>query len=169
VELARRLPVRGPNPDVAQGLGGAGLALLALWRATGDAGLMRAAGRAHQLLRFRSRRSRHRDVPAVRFAGRGRGTISRSRDVRRTAQFQWCNGPAGIGTFLIRLRAATGDRRFVDAAVQCAPPAADSWAMSPGACCGLSGSGHFLRDLAAFTADDRFRNRAEDVAGVIHA
>lgn len=99
-------------------------------------------------------------------------TLLRGADRWRVADgphLQWCNGPAGIGTFLIRLWAATGEQRFADAAVQCAPPAADDWAMSVGACCGLSGSGHFLLDLADFTGDDRFRTRAEAIAGVIHA
>lgn len=82
---------------------------------------------------------------------------------------QWCNGPVGVGTFLVRLWAATGQQRFLDVAVRCAPGFSDDWAVSMGACCGLSGSGHFLLDLADFTGDSDFHKRAEQMAYVIGA
>ncbi|MFE2147844.1 lanthionine synthetase LanC family protein [Streptomyces sp. NPDC059456] len=83
---------------------------------------------------------------------------------------QWCNGPAGIGTFLIRLWAATGEERFAELAEQAAASAvSDPWRAGPGACCGNAGTGHFLLDLAEFLGEPRHRAEAEEIAGVIDA
>jgi hypothetical protein len=82
---------------------------------------------------------------------------------------QWCTGPAGIGTFLIRMWAATGEPRFADLAEQCAPTPYSRWDTTPGLCCGLAGTGHFLLDLAEHTGRTGYRTQAEDVAAVLHA
>ncbi|KOU13855.1 hypothetical protein ADK52_38240 [Streptomyces sp. WM6372] len=83
---------------------------------------------------------------------------------------QWCNGPAGIGTFLIRLWAATGEERFAELAEQAAATAmSDPWRAGPGACCGNAGTGHLLLDLAEFRGARRHRARAEEIAGIIDA
>ena len=82
---------------------------------------------------------------------------------------QWCNGPTGIGTFLIRLWAATGEQRFADLAEQCVPARGDLWHCVAGACCGLAGVGHYLIDLVEFTGENRFRAEAEHVAELLHA
>ncbi|MFG1807656.1 class IV lanthionine synthetase LanL [Streptomyces sp. NPDC049040] len=82
---------------------------------------------------------------------------------------QWCTGPAGIGTFLIRMWAATGEQRFADLAEQCAPTPYSRWDTTPGLCCGLAGTGHFLLDLAEHTGRSGYRTQAEDLAAVIHA
>jgi lantibiotic modifying enzyme len=81
----------------------------------------------------------------------------------------WCRGPVGIGTFLIRLWSATGEQRFADLAVRCAPTDQSRWSTAVGACCGLAGSGHFLLDLADLTGQHHFRAQAEAIAVVIHA
>ncbi|MFD9163388.1 class IV lanthionine synthetase LanL [Streptomyces sp. NPDC059558] len=83
---------------------------------------------------------------------------------------QWCNGPAGIGTFLIRLWAATGVQRFADLAEQAAAAGvSDPWRAIAGACCGNAGTGHFLLDMADFTGEARYRTRAEGIAALIEA
>ncbi|MFD7398510.1 class IV lanthionine synthetase LanL [Streptomyces virginiae] len=83
---------------------------------------------------------------------------------------QWCNGPAGIGGFLIRLWSATGLRQFADLAERAAVAGVgDPWRAIAGACCGNAGTGHFLLDLADLTGEARFRARAEGIAAVIDA
>ncbi|WP_327739117.1 class IV lanthionine synthetase LanL [Streptomyces nojiriensis] len=83
---------------------------------------------------------------------------------------QWCNGPAGIGTFLVRLWSATGQRRFADLAEQAAAAAVrDPWRAIAGVCCGNAGTGHFLLDMADITGEARYRAQAEGIAAVIDA
>ncbi|MEU2455328.1 lanthionine synthetase LanC family protein [Streptomyces sp. NPDC012765] len=83
---------------------------------------------------------------------------------------QWCNGPAGIGTFLIRLSAATGVQRFADLAEQAAAAGvSDPWRAIAGECSGNAGTGHFLLDMADFTGEARYRTRAEGIAALIEA
>ncbi|MFE5549760.1 class IV lanthionine synthetase LanL [Streptomyces sp. NPDC056534] len=80
----------------------------------------------------------------------------------------WCSGAAGIGSFLIRLWAATQEQRFADYAEQAAATVAHNpWPKPPGACCGLSGAGHFLLDMADHTSQDIYRNQARAIAAVI--
>ena len=80
---------------------------------------------------------------------------------------QWCDGPAGIGGFLIRMWSATGDGRYAEAAGLCATTAVRQlWSLAPGACCGLAGVGHFLLDLADLTGET---TAAEHAAGVLLA
>ncbi|MFF4452590.1 class IV lanthionine synthetase LanL [Streptomyces goshikiensis] len=83
---------------------------------------------------------------------------------------QWCNGPAGIGGFLIRLGSATGRRHFADLAEQAsAACVGDPWRAIAGACCGNAGTGHFLLDMADITGEARYRTQAEGIAAVIDA
>ncbi|MFD5429051.1 class IV lanthionine synthetase LanL [Streptomyces sp. NPDC127084] len=83
---------------------------------------------------------------------------------------QWCNGPAGIGTFLIRLWSSTGLPRFAELAGQAAAACvADPWRAVAGACCGNAGVGHFLLDMAEITGEARYRRQAEGIAAVIDA
>jgi serine/threonine protein kinase len=86
------------------------------------------------------------------------------------AQGSWCNGSVGIGTFLIRLWAATGEQHFLDLAEGAAATAfSRRWLVSVGACCGLSGQGHLLLDLAELTGKELFRTQAHHLAGILHA
>ncbi|MEU7871709.1 class IV lanthionine synthetase LanL [Dactylosporangium sp. NPDC049140] len=80
----------------------------------------------------------------------------------------WCSGSSGVGTFLIRLWAATGERQFRDLAEAAAAAVhRDSWYSSLATCHGLPGDGQFLLDLADFTGEQRFRDQAADLAGLM--
>jgi hypothetical protein len=82
----------------------------------------------------------------------------------------WCSGSSGVGTFLIRLWAATGEQRFADLAeAGAAAISRDRWYSSTVACHGLAGDGDFLLDLADFTGEQRYRDRAAELAAVMHA
>jgi tRNA A-37 threonylcarbamoyl transferase component Bud32 len=73
----------------------------------------------------------------------------------------WCHGSSGVGTFLVRLWAATRERRFLELAEQAAVAVMrDRWRLGPEACHGLAGNGEFLLDLAAATGDARYRRDA---------
>jgi hypothetical protein len=81
----------------------------------------------------------------------------------------WCKGPAGIGDFLIRLWAATGEQRFADLAEQAANTVVQNpWRTTTGACCGLAGGGQFLLDMADHTGLETYWAHAEDLAAVIY-
>jgi class IV lanthipeptide synthase len=86
-----------------------------------------------------------------------------------TAKLQWCNGAPGIGTFLIRLWAATGEQRFADLAAQCPAPVKSWWTSATSACCGLAGTGHLLLDLAEYTGEQHFKDQTEHLASLVHA
>jgi tRNA A-37 threonylcarbamoyl transferase component Bud32 len=155
----------------AHGVAGIGTFLLAAGQAAAEADAGGPTDRAERfahaalragetLLRSGSFRSGGADWPT---------TVGGDGFASGTAKWQWCNGPAGIGTFLIRLWSVTGQQRFADVAVQCAVTANEKWALSVGTCCGLAGSGHYLLDLAELTHDDGFRVQAEQLADVIHA
>ncbi|MEW9551187.1 class IV lanthionine synthetase LanL [Nonomuraea sp. NPDC050783] len=80
----------------------------------------------------------------------------------------WCNGSSGVGTFLVRLYAATGDRRFRDAAHAAAVAVhAGRNGSGTAACHGLAGDGQFLLDLAALLGEPAYRDQAEDLAAVL--
>ncbi|MFI8007621.1 class IV lanthionine synthetase LanL [Streptomyces sp. NPDC086010] len=80
----------------------------------------------------------------------------------------WCNGAAGIGTFLIRLWSVTGDANSLSLARGAATTTlATRWRMPAGACCGLSGQGHFLLDMAEFTGDRHFEAQARHLGEVV--
>ncbi|MBB5966501.1 class IV lanthionine synthetase LanL [Planomonospora venezuelensis] len=82
----------------------------------------------------------------------------------------WCSGSSGVGTFLIRLYAATGDRRFLDAA-RGAAVAVHAHRLSSGtaACHGLAGDGQFLLDMADVLGEPVYRELAEELAGCLWA
>jgi hypothetical protein len=87
-------------------------------------------------------------------------------EVSLTAGVQhWCSGSSGVGTFLVRLWAATRERRFRDLAEAAAAAIRrDSWYSSLATCHGLPGDGEYLLDLADFTGRQRFRDWAGDLA-----
>ncbi|WP_214410878.1 class IV lanthionine synthetase LanL [Sphaerisporangium fuscum] len=82
----------------------------------------------------------------------------------------WCNGSSGIGTFLVRLHAATGDRRALEVA-RAAAVAVHGHRLRSGtaACHGLAGDGQFLLDLADLAGEPRYRDQAGELAGVLWA
>ncbi|MER5559077.1 class IV lanthionine synthetase LanL [Streptomyces sp. NPDC002506] len=80
----------------------------------------------------------------------------------------WCHGSAGIGSFLIRLWQATGDKRFGDLArhaAQAVVERASRAALTQ--CHGLAGNGDFLLDMAEATGDPAYRLVADDLATLI--
>ncbi|MFD0903428.1 class IV lanthionine synthetase LanL [Actinomadura sediminis] len=73
----------------------------------------------------------------------------------------WCHGASGIGSFLVRLGAATGDARFLEAAeLSARAVTGHAWRAVLGQCHGLAGNGDFLLDMAELTGDDRHRAAA---------
>ncbi|GII54301.1 serine/threonine protein kinase [Planotetraspora thailandica] len=82
----------------------------------------------------------------------------------------WCSGSSGIGTFLVRLHAATGDRRALEVA-RAAAMAVHGHRLRSGtaACHGLAGDGQFLLDLAEAAGEPVYRDQAEELAGVLWA
>ncbi|RKE17449.1 class IV lanthionine synthetase LanL [Streptomyces sp. TLI_171] len=82
----------------------------------------------------------------------------------------WCSGSSGVGTFLIRLWAATGETRFRTAAEAAGAAVLRSrWQTSPAACHGLAGNGQFLLDLAQLLHDPRYLHHAAELAGCLDA
>ncbi|WP_214409101.1 class IV lanthionine synthetase LanL [Sphaerisporangium fuscum] len=82
----------------------------------------------------------------------------------------WCNGSSGVGTFLVRLHAADGDRRFRDAAHGAALAVHGNRLVSGTAAChGLAGDGQFLLDMADLLGEPAYREQAEELAGALWA
>ncbi|MFI6208265.1 class IV lanthionine synthetase LanL [Streptomyces sp. NPDC051041] len=82
----------------------------------------------------------------------------------------WCSGSSGIGTFLVRLWAATGETRFREAAEAAAAAVLRyRWQTSAAACHGLAGNGQFLLDLAHLLGEPRYLEQAEELAACIDA
>jgi hypothetical protein len=85
-------------------------------------------------------------------------------------QAHWCSGSSGVGTFLVRLWAVTGQPRFRELAqAGAAAVHRDRWHASNAACHGLAGDGDFLLDLADLTGDGRYREWAGHLAAVMYA
>ncbi|MEU6724763.1 class IV lanthionine synthetase LanL [Nonomuraea wenchangensis] len=82
----------------------------------------------------------------------------------------WCNGSSGVGTFLVRLHAATGDRRALEAA-RAAAVAVHGHRLRSGtsACHGLAGDGQFLLDMADLTGEPVYREQAGEFASLLWA
>ncbi len=82
----------------------------------------------------------------------------------------WCNGASGIGTFLCRLYAATGEGRLLRAAEAAAVAVmATRWRLGTPQCHGLAGNGEFLLDLARASGDARYRAWAGALGGLLWA
>ncbi|MFJ7086809.1 class IV lanthionine synthetase LanL [Streptomyces griseus] len=143
----------------AHGIAGIGAFLLAAGVAAEHEGLLWAAGRAGDTL-----------VNLARFeAGRAVWPAGDRDADGPVGQTHWCSGSSGIGTFLIRLWARTGDERHREAAVQAAAGVREAmWLSSPAACHGLAGNAEFLLDMSAALDDPRYRDRAGELAACIH-
>lgn len=77
----------------------------------------------------------------------------------------WCQGHAGAGQVLRRAGAVLDDARWSEVAVRCAEVCA-GWVpglVTVGPCCGASGVGHLLIDLALDTGEQRYWDAAYDV------
>ncbi|MFF1480817.1 class IV lanthionine synthetase LanL [Streptomyces sp. NPDC058301] len=182
--LALALPVEWPNPDVCHGAAGSGLAQLHFWRATGDPCFLDRAAKAADGLLAAARRTPEGifwPVPED-FASALAGAW----------HYGYAHGVAGVGTFLLLAADATGDERFLGAAVEAGAtlaaaarrgPAGALWPVdrarhlsdSPELarhwCSGSSGVGTFLVRLWAATGarDDAVRELVEGAALAVRA
>ncbi|HZC27801.1 MAG TPA: lanthionine synthetase LanC family protein, partial [Actinopolymorphaceae bacterium] len=217
VDLLLALPTRWPNPDIAHGLAGAGLAHLYVARNVPDSRLLdrvleyadaivaaaeegiagpvwpipadapsRLAGACHYgfahgvagvayfLLAAGTETGRESYVKVALEAGR---TLCRlaTTDPQgaawwpvgpddRTPLPHWCSGSSGIGTFLLRLYAAT-DEPAIGAYAGAAAVAAHRarWQSLPSSCHGLAGNGQFLLDAAHLLDDATYADWADDL------
>ncbi|MFI1712362.1 class IV lanthionine synthetase LanL [Streptomyces litmocidini] len=140
----------------AHGVAGVGTFLLFAAEATGDERFLAAATEAGATLATAARSGPAGTLWPV---DRARH-LSDSPDLAR----HWCSGSSGVGTFLVRLWAATGAsdklvRDLVDGAARAvrAGRATDS----PATCHGLAGNAEFLLDAAVRTGDESHRAAAE--------
>ncbi|MFI7601324.1 class IV lanthionine synthetase LanL [Actinoplanes sp. NPDC049681] len=220
-DLAGRLPLRWPNPDVCHGMAGCGFTLLRAYEITGvpvflerarqvAAGLLAMAddrddrlvwpipadfsstlaglvhyGFAHgvagvgaYLLTVACATGDRSFLDAAERGGRTLAAAAQVKDgaaywpsgqTKQVGMTSWCSGASGVGTFLLRLGARTGDERFTELALQAATAVYRSrWHAGPAQCHGLAGDGEFLLDVADVTGDDTYRDRARDLAVSIY-
>lgn len=173
--LARRVPEQWPNPDVAHGMAGAGLAQLRFWQLTGLDEFNDRAVRYGELLAERAVRSGGEltwPVPAD-FESRLAGVV----------HYGFAHGVAGVGYFLAAVGESTGRVDFLELADEagrtlCAAAvrhgSAALWPTNAGAvavpdpsehwCSGASGVGTFLTQLWRITGTARYRELAEAAA-----
>jgi lantibiotic modifying enzyme len=82
----------------------------------------------------------------------------------------WCHGSSGVGTFLIRLWAVTGEPRYRELAEAAAVAVyRGRWYTRNAACHGLAGDAEYLLDVADHTGEPRYRDWALECAGILHA
>jgi hypothetical protein len=144
----------------AHGVAGAGTFLLYAWLATDRTAYLDAALRAAQTLAVEA----DRDGAAAWWRTGEEEALSTNR------MRHWCSGSSGIGTFLIRLWAATGEERYRDLA-EAAGVAVHrgKWYSGLSSCHGLAGDADFLLDLAEFTGEQRYRDWAAELATAMYA
>jgi tRNA A-37 threonylcarbamoyl transferase component Bud32 len=178
IELARRVPVRWPNPDVCHGAAGAGLAQLHLWAATGDPVFKRRALEAGaELLRAEQRQDGHAVWPIP---------ATFDSELAGLTHYGFAHGVAGAGAFLLYCALASGRDEFLVAArrgggatagVGLAPGGGGAGPSGTGTgssdamrhwCSGASGVGTFLIRLWSVTAEPRYRDLAEAGARAVH-
>jgi lantibiotic modifying enzyme len=76
----------------------------------------------------------------------------------------WCSGSSGVGTYLLRLLAVTGEQRFEEYARAAAGAVYRArWQSSPATCHGLAGDGQFLLDAAERLRDSTYHAWAEEL------
>ncbi|MFB6839706.1 class IV lanthionine synthetase LanL [Streptomyces sp. NPDC056361] len=140
----------------AHGVAGVGTFLLLAAEATGNDRFREAAAEAGATLAAAARSG----------AAGALWPVDRARHLADSPELarHWCSGSSGVGTFLVRLWAATGGtdktlRDLVDGAALAvrAGRATDS----PATCHGLAGNAEFLLDAAVRTGDESHRAAAE--------
>ncbi|GDY31695.1 serine/threonine protein kinase [Gandjariella thermophila] len=176
LRMARRIPPRWPNPDVCHGAAGAGLALLHLWRATGDAELGTRVRDCADGLR----------AAAARRDGQVRWPIPAGFDsaLAGATHYGFAHGVAGVGAFLLAAARSLDDDRCLDLSREAGEtlctvarregaaawwptgeePDATAADRLPHWCSGSSGVGTFLARLWQATGVDRYREWAEAAA-----
>ncbi|WP_406281759.1 class IV lanthionine synthetase LanL [Embleya sp. NBC_00896] len=176
-DLALRVPITWPNPDVCHGAAGAGLLQARMWRATGDE-------------RFRQRTVACAD--ALLGAARQAGDLTlwpvpRDFDSRLAgvAHLGFAHGVAGVGTFLLDAALATGREGYLDGARAAARTLTRTvrgrgdeawWPQGPGDpadvrlaywCSGSAGVGTFLVRLWRADGDPQHRDLAERAGAAV--
>jgi lantibiotic modifying enzyme len=179
LDLAARVPVSWPNPDVCHGSAGAGLTYLHLWRATGDPEMERRAVRIADDL--------------VRTAREADGGLLWSTPADFDSAFAgdeyygFAHGAAGIGAFLLYAAVATGRDKYLETAARAGttleraemvdgdgawwPARAGNGADAPRLlhwCSGSAGVGTFLIRLWSTTGEPRFRALAEAAGAAVY-
>ncbi|OPC80788.1 hypothetical protein B4N89_07330 [Embleya scabrispora] len=177
-DLALRVPIAWPNPDVCHGAAGAGLLQVRMWRATGDE-------------RFRQRLVACADTllgAARQAGGLTLWPVPKDFDSRLAgaAHLGFAHGVAGVGTFLLEAALATGREGYLDGARAAAHSLARSvrvdgdgawWPQGPGDpagvrpaywCSGSAGVGTFLIRLWRADHDPLHRDLAERAGAAVH-
>ncbi|WP_354644908.1 class IV lanthionine synthetase LanL [Kitasatospora camelliae] len=164
VDLARRIEVVWPNPDVCHGSAGAGFLQLRVHASTGDPAFLDRAARCAEGLLAAARREPYGLVWPV------PGDFDSA--LAGAVQLGYAHGVAGVGAFLLAAGTATGRTGFLDGAREAAGTLAATvrrsgpaawWPQSAGDreaerlahwCNGSSGAGSFLVRLWRATGDE---------------
>src|SRR5207248_163614 len=89
----------------------------------------------------------------------------------RAMSVSWCQGVGGMAAGLLYAAEAYGDERYLSLAKEgaraCLAVAPQAWVVSQ--CCGLSGVGELLVDVALATDDEEFWEGAGHVAALLLA
>lgn len=172
-DLAGRVPVRWPNPDVCHGVAGAGLTQLRFWEVTGDDEFLTRARAAADALVVAAQR---RDDDAVHWPV--------PKDFESTmagvSHYGFAHGIAGVGAFLLAMAELTGECAYLDLATAAADTlsaaaerdrGAAYWPSGAGGgqgrtnwCSGSSGVGTFLLRMWRHSRGDRYGELAGDAA-----
>ncbi|MFF3404032.1 class IV lanthionine synthetase LanL [Streptomyces sp. NPDC002659] len=216
IQLAKRLPTTGENPDIVHGLAGAGMAHLHLWQASADEELLeRVHIYANSILEAAERQSGKiawatpsgQPGKVNRSLGFAHGTAGIGSFLLAAAEStgredcleaatasadnlqheaviedgaawwttpsgdrvgNWCNGSAGIGTFLLQAWHALGNPRYLETAEQAGQATLKRrWQQHTHICCGLAGAGEFMLDLLCATGEQRHHRAAQDIAALL--
>jgi len=173
--IAGRVPIRWPRPDITHGLAGAGMAMLHLWRSTGDPEFAeRASAYAYGVLG-----AAERNVSGIRWPLADVSSPSRS------AHYGFAHGVAGIAAFLLAAGQFLGLTDALDTAVACGDVLCRAAVIKHGAawwpvedraddsavghwCSGSSGIGSFLIRLWRQTLAAPLLELAEHAAVAVH-
>ncbi|GHF21594.1 class IV lanthionine synthetase LanL [Streptomyces morookaense] len=171
-ELAGRVPLRPPNPDICHGAAGAGMTQLRFWEDTGsDRFLDRAREAADAVAAARERRETLSYWPVP------RGSASR---LAGLVHYGFAHGVAGAGAFLLAAGRAAHDSGHLAMAAEAgetllataqSKDGAAYWPEGPSGrvlkthwCSGSSGIGTFLIRLWQETRDERLREASHRAA-----
>ncbi|HET6355941.1 class IV lanthionine synthetase LanL [Streptomyces sp.] len=171
-DLAVRVPVRWPGPDICHGVAGAGMTQLRFWEATGEERFLDRARQAAD----------HLSLAAVRKEGSivwpvPGELLSSPSDI---THYGFAHGGAGIGAFLLAVARATGTATYGELAAEAARSLLSLAEVEKGAaywrsgekgsprkthwCSGSSGVGTFLVRMWQETGEDAFREAAHGAA-----
>ncbi|MFG2143299.1 class IV lanthionine synthetase LanL [Streptomyces sp. NPDC048696] len=172
MELAARVPVRWPSPDICHGVAGAGLTQLRFWEATWERRYLdRAQEAGAELAALAHRREGQLVWPVP------REILGTPDDV---VHYGFAHGVAGIGAFLLALARATGTSAYAELAVEAAQTLLGAAEVADGAaywrsgerggprkthwCSGSSGVGTFLVRVWQETGENEFLQCARQAA-----